>query len=143
MTYKCCSGLGIGLWQILQYSFGGFSSGTAFHLSFFCLILYTLLFGLEITTSNSAPEISVDRGFTTVSSEDSFFPQNEGEPAVPVSSIFFEIPVDKKILNVNFEGRNENHIILNSLLTPVQRNVPFSYKGEVLNERTKEALNKK
>ncbi|MCK5052126.1 MAG: T9SS type A sorting domain-containing protein [Candidatus Cloacimonetes bacterium] len=96
-----------------------------------CLLLCTLLFGLEITTSNSAPEISVDRGFTTVSSEDSFFPQNEGEPAVPVSSIFFEIPVDKKILNVNFEGRNENHIILNSLLTPVQRNVPFSYKGEV------------
>ena len=96
-----------------------------------CLVLYTLLFSLEITIVNKNPEISEDRGFTIVSFEDSFFPQNEGEPAVPVRSIFFEIPVDKKILNVNFEGRNENHIILNSQIIPVQRNVPLSYKGEV------------
>ena len=97
----------------------------------FCLILHTLLFGLEITVNNSVQQISEDRGFSRVSSEDSFFPQNEGEPAVPVRSVFFEIPVDKKILNVNFEGRNEKHITLNSKIIPVQRNVPLSYKGNV------------
>ena len=59
----------------------------------YCLVLHTLLFGLEITIVNKNPEISEDRGFTIVSVEDSFFPQNEGEPAVPVRSIFFEISV--------------------------------------------------
>ncbi len=97
----------------------------------FCLILYTLLVSLEITISNSVPEISEDRGFTKVSFEDSFFPQNEGEPAVPVRSIFFGIPADKKILSINVDGKNENQIILNSTIIPVQRNVPLSYKGEI------------
>ena len=96
-----------------------------------CLILYTLLFGLEITISNTVSEIFEDRGFTKILVEDSFFLQNEGEPAIPVKSIFFEIPADKQIKNVNFEGRDENQIILNSLIIPVQRNVPLSYKGEV------------
>ncbi|MEA2095624.1 MAG: C25 family cysteine peptidase, partial [Candidatus Cloacimonadota bacterium] len=96
-----------------------------------CLIFYTLLFSLEVTVNNSVHQISEDRGFSRVSFEDSFFPQNEGEPAIPVKSIFFEIPADKKIQSVNFEGRNENQIILNSPIIPVQRNVPLSYKGEV------------
>jgi len=97
-------------------------------LFIFCIILYTLLISLEITVSNSIPEISGDRGFTIISSDDSFFPQDAGEPAIPVSSIFFEIPADKKILNVDFTGTNENHIILNSPIIPVQKNVPLSYK---------------
>jgi len=97
----------------------------------FCLILYTLLVGLEVTVNNSVQQISEHRGFTKIIVEDSFFPQNEGEPAIPVCSVFFEIPADKKIAIVNFEGVNENQIILNSKIIPVQRNVPLSYKGEV------------
>ncbi len=100
-------------------------------LFIFCLILSTLLFSLEVTVNNSVQQISEDRGFSRISSENSFFPQNEGEPAVPVRSIFFEIPADKKIANVNFKGRDENHIILNSPIIPVQKNVPLSYLGEV------------
>ncbi len=96
-----------------------------------CLILYALLFSLEITVSNSVPEISENRGFTIISFEDSSFPQKEGEPAIPIKSIFFEIPLDKKILNVNFDGRNEKYITLNSKIIPVQRNFPLSYKGDV------------
>ncbi len=97
----------------------------------YCLIMHTVLFGFEITVINSTLEIIEDRGFTIVFYENSVFPQNEGEPAIPVRSIFFEIPLDKKILNVNIEEKNEKHNILNSQILPVQRNVPFSYKNEV------------
>jgi hypothetical protein len=96
-----------------------------------CLVLYTLLFSLEITVCNSIPEISGDRGFTRLNLEDSYFLLNEGEPAIPTRSVFFEIPVDKKILNINFVGTNENHIKLNSPIIPVQKNVPLIYKDEV------------
>ena len=72
----------------------------------FYLILNTLLFGFEITVNNLVPEISEDRGFAKVSSENSLFSQNVGEPAIPIRSVFFEIPSDKKIKDVNFEGRN-------------------------------------
>ncbi len=96
------------------------------------IIFTILLSGLKITIENIDFQTEEKNNYSIIKTgTDNVYHNLEGSPAIPLQSVFFEIPLNKKIRTVTIHPQENTVIFLDKKLYPIQKAVPLRSREQI------------
>jgi len=97
------------------------------------IIFSLLLSGLKMTVENFDFQIDLKKEYSIIKSDRiNYYHSLEGSPSIPLKSVFFEIPLNKKISKVTIHPENNTTVFLEKKLYPIQKPIPLSSQNQAI-----------